>query len=132
MVWTAPYGIDCARMRLSRSHTREPSVSEIIRIGMDTSKYIFVLHGVDAEERTVLRKRLSRKGMLEFFAKLPPPVGGVGGLWGFALLGARAGKAGPRGETDCAAVGEAVCRAQQERRPRCRGSVRGGEPAREA
>jgi len=59
---------------LSRSHTREPSVSEIIRIGMDTSKYIFVLHGVDAEERTVLRKRLSRKAMLEFFAKLPPTL----------------------------------------------------------
>jgi transposase len=41
---------------------------------MDTSKYIFQLHGVDAEERPVLRKRLSRKAMLEFFAKLPPTI----------------------------------------------------------
>ncbi len=47
-------------------------MSQIIRIGMDTSKYIFQLHGVDASERVVLRKRLSRKAMLEFFAKLPP------------------------------------------------------------
>ncbi|MGF6308512.1 transposase, partial [Bradyrhizobium sp. i1.8.4] len=47
---------------------------EIIRIGMDTSKHIFVLHGVDAEERPVLRKKLSRKQVLEFFAKLPPTV----------------------------------------------------------
>src|ERR1700750_1218635 len=41
---------------------------------MDTSKYIFQLHGVDAEERPVLRKRLSRKAMLEFFAKLPRTI----------------------------------------------------------
>ena len=74
MVWTAPYGIECARMRLSISHTREPSVNQIIRIGMDTSKHIFQLHGVDAQERPVLRKRLSRSAMLEFFAKLPPTI----------------------------------------------------------
>jgi transposase len=49
-------------------------VSQIIRIGMDTSKYIFQLHGVDASEQVVLRKRLGRKAMLEFFAKLPPTV----------------------------------------------------------
>ncbi len=50
---------------------------EIIRIGMDTSKHIFVLHGVDAAERAVLRKRLSRKQVLEFFAKLPSTVIGI-------------------------------------------------------
>ena len=49
-------------------------MSQIIRIGMDTSKYIFQLHGVDASEQVVLRKRLGRKAMLEFFAKLPPTV----------------------------------------------------------
>jgi transposase len=49
-------------------------VSQIIRIGMDTSKHIFQLHGVNASEEVVLRKRLSRKAMLEFFAKLPPTV----------------------------------------------------------
>jgi transposase len=52
-------------------------VREIIRIGMDTSKHIFVLHGVDAEERPVLRKKLSRKQVLEFFAKLSPTVVGM-------------------------------------------------------
>lgn len=50
---------------------------EIIRIGVDTSKYIFQLHGVDAAEQPVLRKRLSRKQMPEFFAKLPPTVIGM-------------------------------------------------------
>jgi len=41
---------------------------------MDTSKHFFQLHGVDASEKVVLRKRLSRKAMLEFFAKLPATV----------------------------------------------------------
>jgi len=49
-------------------------VSEIIRIGMDTSKYIFQLHGVDASERVVLRKRLARKAMFAFFGTLPPTL----------------------------------------------------------
>ena len=49
-------------------------MSEIIRIGMDTSKYIFQLHGVDASERVVLRKRLARKAMFAFFGTLPPTL----------------------------------------------------------
>ena len=77
MVWTAPYGIDCARMRLLISQTREPSVNQIIRIGMDTSKHIFQLHGVDATEQVVLRRKLRRNQVLEFFAKLPPTVIGI-------------------------------------------------------
>jgi transposase len=44
---------------------------------MDTSKHIFQLHGVDAAEKPVLRKRLGRKAMVDFFAKLPPTVIGI-------------------------------------------------------
>jgi transposase len=39
---------------------------------MDTSKSLFVLHGVDREERPVLRKKLRRRQVLEFFARLAP------------------------------------------------------------
>src|SRR3989442_8924136 len=67
----------CARMRLLKSQTREPSVNQIIRIGMDTSKHIFQLHGVDAAEQPVLRKRLRRRQVVAFFAKLPPTVIGM-------------------------------------------------------
>src|SRR5260370_33743684 len=67
----------CARMRLLKSQTREPSVNQITRIGMDTSKHIFQLHGVDAAEQPVLRKRLRRKEVLAFFARLPPTVIGM-------------------------------------------------------
>jgi transposase len=52
-------------------------VKQIIRIGMDTSKHFFQLHGVDVAEQVVLRKRLGRKAMLDFFAKLPPTVVGM-------------------------------------------------------
>jgi len=47
-------------------------VNQIIRIGMDTSKHFFQLHGVDTAERPVLRRKLRRKEMAGFFAKLPP------------------------------------------------------------
>ena len=52
-------------------------MKQVIRIGMDTSKHIFQLHGVDGAEQPVLRMRLGRKQMVEFFAKLPPTVIGM-------------------------------------------------------
>jgi transposase len=52
-------------------------VNQIIRIGMDTSKHFFQLHGVDATERPVLRRKLRRNEVLAFFAKLPPTVIGM-------------------------------------------------------
>ena len=45
-------------------------MTKIIRIGVDTSKSIFVLHGVDSAERPVFCKQLRRRQFLEFFAKL--------------------------------------------------------------
>jgi transposase len=49
-------------------------VEQVSRIGMDTSKHVFQLHGVDAVEEPVLRKKLRRKEMAAFFEKLPPTV----------------------------------------------------------
>ena len=45
--------------------------------GMDTSKSLFVLHGVDAAEQVVLRKKLRRKQVLEFFSRLKPTRIGI-------------------------------------------------------
>src|SRR4051795_9194649 len=53
---------------------REPPVEQISRIGMDTSKHVFQLHGVNAAEAPVLRKKLRRKEMMAFFEKLAPTV----------------------------------------------------------
>jgi transposase len=44
----------------------------IIRIGLDTAKHVFQVHGVDAAEQPVLRRRLGRNAVARFFAKLPP------------------------------------------------------------
>jgi transposase len=52
-------------------------VDQIIRIGMDTSKHFFQLHGVDVAEQPVLRRKLRRQEVLAFFAKLPPTVIGM-------------------------------------------------------
>jgi transposase len=52
-------------------------MDQIIRIGMDTSKHFFQLHGVNAAEQPVLRRKLRRNEVLAFFAKLPPTVIGM-------------------------------------------------------
>src|SRR5208337_2580687 len=56
---------------------RGPSVEQISRIGMDTSKHFFQLHGVNAAEKVVLRKKLRRKEMVAFFKALAPTVIGI-------------------------------------------------------
>ena len=52
-------------------------MDQIIRIGMDTSKHIFQLHGVNAAEEVVLRKKLRRKDMVAFFERLAPTIVGI-------------------------------------------------------
>lgn len=47
-------------------------MDQIIRIGIDTSKHVFQLHGVNAAEEPILRKKLRRQDMEAFFTKLPP------------------------------------------------------------
>ena len=47
-------------------------MSHITRIGIDTSKAVFTLHGVDDSGRAVLRTNLRRAQMVPFFRKLPP------------------------------------------------------------
>src|SRR4029077_16420122 len=44
----------------------------IIRIGLDTSKHVFQIHGVDENEQPVLRRQIRRSAVEKVFAKLPP------------------------------------------------------------
>jgi transposase len=44
----------------------------IIRVGLDTAKHVFQVHGVDENEQPVLRRQLRRSEVAKFFAKLPP------------------------------------------------------------
>lgn len=50
---------------------------KLARIGIDTSKSVFQLHGVDDGERPVLRKQLRRRQFLVFFAQLEPTLVGL-------------------------------------------------------
>ncbi len=52
-------------------------MADIIRIGMDTSKHVFQLHGVNGSEEPVLRRKLRRREMEVFFEQLPPTVIGI-------------------------------------------------------
>jgi len=100
-------------------------MGEIIRIGVDTSKRFFQVHGVNAAEERVLRKKLQRSEVEQFFAALAPTVIGLeacgaGHHWArvFQRLGHEARLLPPqyvkpyvkRGKND-AADAEAICEA---------------------
>jgi transposase len=100
-------------------------MEKLSRIGMDTSKHIFQLHGVDGSERVVLRRKLRRGEVLRFFGALAPTTVGLeacGGAhyWGRELtrLGHTVRLIAPqyvkpyvkRGKND-AADAEAICEA---------------------
>lgn len=44
----------------------------IIRIGLDTAKHVFQVHGIDENEEAVVRRRLRRSEMEKFFSRLAP------------------------------------------------------------
>ena len=47
-------------------------MGEVSTIGLDIAKNLFQIHGVDADGTVVIRKRIGRARVLEFFAELPP------------------------------------------------------------
>lgn len=52
-------------------------MGEVIRVGLDTSKHVFQVHGVDRRECVALCRQLSRGQVEKFFAALPPTVVGL-------------------------------------------------------
>jgi transposase len=100
-------------------------VEKYSRIGVDTSKQIFQLHGVDEAEHPVLRRKLKRREVLSFFAGLSPTIVGMEACGGahywareLARLGHEVRLIAPqyvkpyvkRGKND-AADAEAICEA---------------------
>jgi transposase len=45
--------------------------------GLDIAKSVFQIHGVDAAGAVVMRKRITRAKLLEFFAALSPCLVGI-------------------------------------------------------
>src|SRR3974390_3817617 len=52
-------------------------MGEVSTIGLDIAKSVFQVHGVDGAGAVVIRKRISRAKMLEFFGRLPPCLVGI-------------------------------------------------------
>ena len=44
-------------------------MGEVSTIGLDIAKSVFQVHGVDVDGTVVIRKRVSRTKLLEFFAE---------------------------------------------------------------
>jgi transposase len=49
----------------------------IKRVGIDLAKQVFQVHGVDYQDKVVLRKQLRRNQLLSYFATLPPCLIGM-------------------------------------------------------
>src|SRR4051812_27666967 len=52
-------------------------MGEVSTIGLDIAKSVFQVHGVDADGAVVIRKRVGRVKVLEFFSGLPPCLVGI-------------------------------------------------------
>jgi transposase len=52
-------------------------MGEVSTIGLDIAKSVFQVHGVDVGGAVVIRKRISRSKMLEYFGDLPPCLIGI-------------------------------------------------------
>ena len=91
---------------------------QITTIGLDIAKNVFQVHGIDANEKVVVRKQLRRSQVIAFFAALAPCLIGMEAC-ARALLGARVDEARPQGEADAGERCEGLRQAQQERCCRC-------------
>lgn len=67
---------------------------EIITVGHDLVKNVFQAHGADASGRTVLRKKLRRDQVLDFFGQLPSCVVAMEACGGAHFWGHEIGKLG--------------------------------------
>ena len=52
-------------------------MGEVSTIGLDIAKSVFQVHGVDSAGAVVIRKRIGRSKVLEFFADLSPSLIGI-------------------------------------------------------
>ncbi len=49
----------------------------VTTIGLDIAKSVFQVHGIDAEDRVIIRRQLKRRYVLAFFQKLPACLVGI-------------------------------------------------------
>ena len=69
-------------------------MSEITTVGLDLAKNVFQVHGADASGCAMLRKKLRRDQVLDFFAQLPPCLVAMEACGGAHFWGREIGKLG--------------------------------------
>ena len=52
-------------------------MDSVVTVGLDIAKSVFQVHGVDAVGEVVVGRRLTRRKVLEFFARLPACLVGI-------------------------------------------------------
>ena len=64
-------------------------MGRLATMGLDTSKSVFPVHGVDAEDGVVIRPKLTRARLLEFVETCPPVWSGskLAERWARELIG---------------------------------------------
>jgi hypothetical protein len=92
-------------------------MGEVSTIGLDIAKSVFQIHGVDADGAVVIRKRISRAKLLEFFAALSPCLVGIEAC-PTTSLEPPTSSARPHREAAASELRESLFEAQQKRRQR--------------
>ena len=52
-------------------------MGQVVTVGLDLAKSVFQVHGVDAAGEVVVRRKLRRSQLLQYFARQPPCLIGV-------------------------------------------------------
>lgn len=94
-------------------------MSEIITVGLDLAKNVFQVHGADSAGRAILRKKLRRGQVLEFFGQLSACVVAVEVCGGAHYWGREIRKLGHQVRLPPPRLREAVRQAPEKRRRGC-------------
>jgi transposase len=98
---------------------------KITRVGFDIAKQVFQVHGVDEHGMAKVRKTLTRRKVLEFFAQLPPCLIGMEACGGAHYWGRELTKFGHTVKLMAAQFVIPYRKRRKERCERCRGDLRG-------
>jgi transposase len=67
----------CQDVVVAKRHVRRSLMEQTTTIGLDIAKHVFQVHGIDAAGEVLIRRKLRRGEVLEFFSKVKPVLVGI-------------------------------------------------------